>query len=115
MVRHRNGAEDAGALPPDRLEGEHEFHVYVLDVLGGAENEVYVGESWHTPEFRRQQHLDGPRKGRVFRSRGKSVGALRPDLLPPLERLRSRRAARAAEAYVAALLRDNGFHVNGGH
>jgi predicted GIY-YIG superfamily endonuclease len=92
------------------------FNVYVLEILGGQPNEVYVGETWHDPSHRRQQHIDDDKKkARVFRKGDKEVGRLRPDLLPTLPPLRTREEARAAEAHVKAVLIDLGFHVHGGH
>jgi len=87
----------------------------VLDVLGGGPDEVYVGQTWHDPAARREQHIAGPRRAMIFRRSGRSVGPLRPDLLPRLEPLQTRKAALAAEAYVAAVLRDRGLKVHGGH
>lgn len=94
----------------------HHHSVYVIEVLGGQVNEVYVGQTWHRPEHRRQQHIEAPRKrGRVFKRPGRRVGALRPDLLPPLIEPMTREVAAAAEQYVAAVLRSRGFVVHGGH
>lgn len=94
----------------------HHHSVYVIDVLGGQPNEVYVGQTWHPPEVRRQQHIDAPkRRGRIFKKRGRSVGPLRDDLLPVLEQPMTREVAVAAEAYVAAILRARGYVVHGGH
>lgn len=96
--------------------GAHHHSVYVLDVLGGESNEVYVGQTWHRPERRRQQHIDNPKtRGRVFKRPGRAVGGLRPDLLPELIDPMTREVAVAAEAYVAAVLRARGFVVHGGH
>ena len=92
-----------------------EYCVYVLEVDGGDVDEYYVGQSWHPAEVRRQQHIDGVRRGRIFKRRGRSVGRLRFDLVPPLEPLTTREAAEAAEAYVSAVLRAQGLVVHGGH
>lgn len=96
--------------PKDNL-----FSVYVLDVLGLGPDQVYVGETWYSPEDRRQQHLKGPRRGKVFKRPDVAVGALRPDLLPRLPRLIDREASRSAEALVASQLRRRGMTVHGGH
>lgn len=106
--RRGEGKESRG---PQHVQGA--YHVYVLDVIGGTDNEVYVGQSAKTPEERRDEHINGPRRGKVFKRPGRSVGALRPDLLPTLSPLRSRVASTAAEAYVAAVLRTEGFTVHG--
>lgn len=92
------------------------YSIYIVKVLGGAHNEVYVGQTWHDPEVRRDQHRMGLRRARIFKRRGAdSVGPLLPELLPPLEPLRTKAAALAAEAYVAAILRSKQFRVHGGH
>ncbi|PKW25726.1 hypothetical protein [Phycicoccus duodecadis] len=92
----------------------HQYCVYVIDVDGGSDNEVYVGQSWHPAEVRYEQHLSGERQAKVFRREGRSVGRLRSDLLPPLEPLLNRRVAEAAEKYVAALLESRAFVVHTG-
>ena len=91
----------------------HRFSVYVIEVLGGHDKEVYVGQSWHAPSVRRQKHVDGPDRGRIFARPGRSVGPLRPELLPRLGPLMTREAARAAEEDVKTLLRGQGYTVHG--
>ncbi|WP_155892738.1 hypothetical protein [Intrasporangium chromatireducens] len=86
----------------------HLWSVYVLEVEGTG-GDVYVGCTWHSPEVRRQQHIDGPKKGRVFKKAGNSVGALRPDLVTDLEPLTNFALAQSAETYLAEILRSKGF------
>jgi hypothetical protein len=97
------------------VQPDRQFVVYVIDVEGGPSDEVYVGQTWHSGERRRREHIDGVRRGQVFKRKGREVGQLRPDLLPALEPLTSRELAVAAEAYVAAVLRAQGYTVHGGH
>lgn len=98
-------------LPPPASE----WHVYVIEVIGLGTNEVYVGQSWHEPETRREQHAAGIRRGKVFKRPGVEVGSLRPDLVPPLPLLLTREDALTAERQVAAALRRQGITVHGGH
>jgi hypothetical protein len=107
--------QNSSAVPHGGKSGST-YHVYVLEVLGGAEKEVYVGQSWYEPEVRREQHINGRWKAKVFKKLGPAaVGPLLTDLLPELAPLRTKAAALAAEAYVAAVLRDAGYRVHGGH
>ena len=91
------------------------WSVYVLEVIGLGPGQVYVGQSWFSPEHRRQQHIDGIKSARIFKRPGVAVGALRPDLIARLPRLESREAAETAEANVASHLRQRGLTVHGGH
>lgn len=91
----------------------HRFSVYVIEVLGGDDKKVYVGQSRHAPSVRRQKHVEGPDRGRIFARSGRGVGPLRPELLPRLGPLTTREAARAAEEDVKTLLRGQGYTVHG--
>lgn len=84
-------------------------------MLGLGPTEVYVGQSWHKPEKRREQHAAGVRRGKVFKRPGVEVGSLRPDLVPPLPPLLTKEDALKAERKLAAALRRQGFKVHGGH
>lgn len=93
----------------------HRRSVYVIEVLGLGPNHVYVGESHHPPEVRRQKHAEGIMPGQVFRRAGHRVGPLRQELLPSLPPLTTEQASREAEGRVAELLRRQGYTVHGGH
>ena len=93
----------------------HRWSVYVLDVIGLGPDHVYVGQSWYSPERRRQQHISGIRPGRIFKRPDVDVGALRRDLLPRLPQLDGKAVAESAAAKVASHLRNRGMTVHGGH
>lgn len=85
--------------------------VYVIQ-LDDDRNWVYVGQSYHSPEVRFQQHKNGIRASRIVRRHGRR---LRPDLHGRRPRYSSREEALRAEAALAAELRRRGFRVEGGH
>ena len=75
---------------------------------------VYVGESYHPPEIRLQQHLAGIRPGKPFRM-GCAKARLRPELyshIPPVE---DEEEARRLEAKLGQTLERQGYTVAGAH
>jgi hypothetical protein len=99
------------------------YHVYVVELrpeLCAAQgcpsrNElapIYVGESFHTPEDRLQQHLDGHKSSRHVRKYGVR---LLPKLCEGIGPFATRAEAVKAEADLAKRLRAEGYCVFGGH
>lgn len=72
---------------------------------------IYVGQTSHTPEERLAKHRAGIRSAKSVRKYGLH---LRPDLVD-VGPFATRAEALAAEADLAKSLRDQGFHVFGGH
>lgn len=93
-----------------------QFHVYVIELSSQAPDDnrpsVYVGQSWHEPERRFLQHTEGIRAARIVRRSGLR---LRPDLTEGWGPYMSREDSLAAEAELAADLRERGYRVFGGH
>jgi hypothetical protein len=69
---------------------------------------VYVGQSWHTPECRFEQHSVGYKSNREAREYGVE---LCPSLYAGLNPIIGRTAAEQAEIVLAARLREVGFAV----
>ena len=93
-----------------------QYHVYVIELSPQTKDDnrfcVYVGQSWHEPERRFLQHKEGIRAARVVRRSGLR---LRPDLVAGWGPYASREDSLAAEAELAAELRERGYRVFGGH
>jgi hypothetical protein len=91
----------------------YEYSVYVIELdeskrRGTLNPAVYVGQTVHSPEERLAKHLGGERSSRHVR--GHAV-QLRPDLYEELNPLPSRAEAEAKEAWLADLLRSEGYDV----
>lgn len=94
------------------LPVDHYF-VYVIELSAGEAFEVdqphvYVGQSWHLPECRFEQHKTGYKSSYEVRSRGVR---LRPDLYAGVNPVIGRTAAENAEREIAAGLKKAGFAV----
>jgi hypothetical protein len=92
---------------------EYEYSVYVIELdeskrRGTPMPAVYVGQTAHTPEQRLAKHLSGERSSRHVR--GHAV-QLRPDLYERYNPLATRVEAEAKEAWLADLLRSEGYDV----
>jgi hypothetical protein len=94
------------ALPVDH------YFVYVIELGGGDSSEartcVYVGQSWHLPECRFEQHKAGYKSSYEVRTRGIR---LRRDLYEGTNPVIGRTAAENAEREIAASLMRAGFTV----
>jgi hypothetical protein len=94
------------------------YWVYVIEAtpLGDADPdalaELYVGESWHTPEERLRQHKAGIRCAPSIKGR---ASHLRPDLYREQPILRTRAESLAYEAWLHAQLVALGHPCEGGH
>lgn len=88
------------------------YCVYVLEIDGDPYN-VYVGQTYLTPEERLEQHQNGIHSARSIRNAVKLQ--LRPDLYENIPRLKTREAALQAEYEIAKKLKDLGYIVEGGH
>lgn len=73
---------------------------------------VYVGQSWHPPELRFQQHQQGLRAARIVRTSGVR---LVPRLSKGWGPYATREESLRAETALAAALRKKGYRVYGGH
>lgn len=69
---------------------------------------VYVGQSWHTPDCRFEQHKKGYKSSKAVREWGMR---LRPDLYAGFNPILSEPASEQTEAALAAKLREDGFIV----
>jgi hypothetical protein len=91
----------------------YEYSVYVIELdeskrRGTPMPAVYVGQTAHTPEQRLAKHLSGERSSRHVR--GHAV-QLRPELYERYNPLATRVEAEAKEAWLADLLRSEGYDV----
>lgn len=87
------------------------YSLYVIE-LNNEPMEVYVGQTWHNPEYRLKQHNSGQAKNyaaRVFRKGAR--GKLRPDLYREYPVYPTRKAALEAEIMLADKLFEKGYHV----
>ena len=113
-------SENEYYLPPccicrreEPLPAEHYF-VYAIELsnetLVPSGRLVYVGQSWHTPECRFEQHKSGYKASASVREYGiRLVPELYFGLNPIISR--NRTAALQAEASLAVKLRADGFVV----
>ena len=74
----------------------------------GTPSTVYVGQSWHTPECRYNQHLIGYKSSASVRERGRE---LVPSLFASRNPIRGRWRAEEMEHELAGELRSLGFAV----
>ena len=88
------------------------YYIYAFE-LNDDPKYVYVGQSYLSPEERRQQHIQGPHKARSIKYC--KIGKLRPDLYEQHNPIATRQEAERMEAWLADDLRQKGFHVEGGH
>lgn len=90
----------------------NQYYIYAFE-LNNDPKYVYVGQSYLTPEERRQQHIHGPHKARSIRHC--KIGKLRPDLYEQYNPIATRKEAERMEAWLAEDLMQRGFLVEGGH
>jgi hypothetical protein len=95
------------------------YHVYVIeleDAIGPRANsnypQVYVGQTWLTPDERFAQHKAGLRASRHVKRYGKW---LRRKLYERYNPIATQEEAKAKEAWLAEHLRRMGYTVKGGH
>ena len=95
------------------------YHVYVIeldDAVGPRSNpkypNVYVGQSWLSPDERFVQHRTGIHASRYVKKHGKW---LRPKLYEQHNPIATQDEAKARETWLAAHLRRRGYTVWGGH
>lgn len=95
------------------------WYVYVIelaDAVGARRNpgrpSVYVGQSFHRPEVRFQQHKDGYKSSRIAR---RFAMRLMPNLYAGLNPCSTRDQALKREKELAAKLERLGYTVYGGH
>ena len=92
---------------------DQSYGVYVIQI-GDHPKRVYVGYSYHSPEYRLSQHLaKGHLAAKVFKQG--ATGKLRPELYEHLPRFHSRPRAEQAERELAAQLRTKGYSVDEGY
>ena len=120
MARARRGAAGEGAR--DDAVSPRQYHVYVVELdpaycerercpaRNGAPP-VYVGQTFHAPAERLEQHLRGYRASRSVRKYGRR---LLPELSAGNGPYATRAEAEAAEAVLAQRLREDGYCVLGG-
>ena len=102
LVRARRWLD--GALWAQR-PSEPVYRVYAYERVDKSGKHLYVGETGKAAEVRHSEH--------VMTKGSTKVGNLRPDLLPELPPLASRRASLAAEHWVSELLAFRGWAVHG--
>jgi hypothetical protein len=95
------------------LRKTYEYSVYVIELdeskrRGTPKPAVYVGQTVHSPEERLAKHLGGEHSSRHVR--GHAV-RLRPELYEGHNPLATRVEAEAKEAWLADLLRSEGYDV----
>lgn len=102
-------------VPP----AQHPRRVYVIELAASAVPDsrhglppLYVGESYLAAPVRLEQHLSGYKASKWVKKYGRRV---RPDIYDRFPAVGSVDEARKLEADVAAILRDCGFTVFGGH
>jgi predicted GIY-YIG superfamily endonuclease len=97
----------------DRVKHSH-YSVYVIELTDDPDVEpgktVYVGQTWHTPEKRFEQHKTGIHAGK--HARGRCI-KLRPELYAHLNPLTESKSLEM-ERLVGDQLRNKGFTVYGG-
>jgi hypothetical protein len=91
----------------------YEYSVYVIELdeskrRGTPKPAVYVGQTVYSPEHRLAKHLSGERSSRHVR--GHAVKLL-PDLYEEHNPMATRGEAEAKEAWLADLLRSEGYDV----
>jgi len=96
---------------------ERRYSVYVIELKPceapeGSKGAVYVGQSWHSPQHRFEQHKQGIRAARVV---NRSWVRLNPGLSKGWGPYETRQESERAEAELAVKLRRKGYRVYGGH
>jgi hypothetical protein len=99
------------------VKGNRGYRVYVIELTDAAKARfhtdkvvVYVGQSWHDPEVRFQQHLDGVRASRFVKRYGRK---LRPDLYSDLPVFGESHRAKREERKLGNRLKHRGYFVVG--